>query len=270
MSDGTSTGPAHFRRDVRDGVLTITFTRDAKLNAVSGSMLDGLHAAVSDLGDDDELRVLVITAEGRDFTAGMDITTIDTRMGFEDDGSVNGRSVRRIYRRLHLLMDEIEAIEKPVILAAQGPCRGFGLELASSCDFRFASDRTSFSLPEIPNLAVLPGSGGISRLTRLVGPHWARWLAMAARTVDADRALAIGLVHDVFPREQFAASVQRFADDLVALSPQALGLAKLAIEASVGADRVTARDFDRVANTLLLTSQEHLAKVRAFQKQAGG
>jgi enoyl-CoA hydratase/carnithine racemase len=268
MTEVTDAASAHFRREVRNGVLTITFTRDAKLNAVSGPILEALRTAVSDLGDDDDLRVLVITAEGRHFTAGMDITTIDTRMGFEDDGSVNGRSLRRIYRRLHLLMDEIEAIEKPVILAAQGPCRGFGVELASSCDFRFASDRTTFSLPEIPNLAVLPGSGGISRLTRLVGPHWARWIAMAGRTVDAERALAIGFVHEVFPAEDFARSVQSFADELVALSPQALGLAKLAIDASAGADRVTARDFDRVANTLLLTSEEHLAKVRAFQEQS--
>ncbi|EIV91593.1 enoyl-CoA hydratase/isomerase family protein [Frankia sp. QA3] len=258
----------HFRRELDDGVLTITFTRDDKLNAVSAPMLAALRGAVADLGDDDAVRVLVITAEGRHFTAGMDITTIDTSMGFEPDGSVNGRSVRRTYRALHLLMDEIEAIEKPVILAAQGPCRGFGVELAVSCDFRFAAPRTTFALPEVPNLGVLPGSGGISRLTRLVGPHWARWLAMAARPVDAERALTIGLVHDVFTDEEFAASVREFARSLVALSPQALGLAKLAIDAAASVDRTTARDFDRVANTLLLTSEEHLAKVRAFQQRA--
>jgi enoyl-CoA hydratase/carnithine racemase len=256
------------RRTDNDGVITVTFTRDEKLNAVSPEMLDGLRAAVDDLGDNPDARVLVITGEGRHFTAGNDITTLTPATGEADDQR-SGTALRRQYRRLHLLFDEIEAIEKPVILAAQGPCRGFGVELAASCDFRFASDRAVFSLPEIVNLAVLPGSGGISRLTRLVGPHWARWLAMAGQPVDAAQAVQIGFVHAVYPSDGFDAAVQEFARSLVALSPQALGLAKLGIDAAASVDRVTARDFDRVANTLLIHSDEHVARVKAFAAKRG-
>jgi enoyl-CoA hydratase len=252
---------AEVRRTEDGGVLTVTFTRDEKLNAVTPDMLEGLRSAVQELGEDESARVLVITGEGRHFTAGMDITTLPAQGGGE------GVVLRRNYRRIHLLLDEIEAIEKPVVLAAQGPCRGFGLELAASCDFRICSDRAVFGLPEIANLAVLPGSGGISRLTPLIGQHWTKWIAMAGREVDAAQALSIGLVHAVHPDEGFSAAVGELAASLVALSAEALGLAKLGIAAAARGDRASARDFDRVANTLLITTPEHRARIEAFSNR---
>jgi enoyl-CoA hydratase len=258
MTDAPGPVTGHLRRSEADGVVTITFTRDDKLNAVDDEMVDGLWKAVTDLRDRDDLRVLVITAEGRYFTTGIDIG----RFGGPRPSS--GVAVRRDYRRLHLLFDEIEAVEKPVVLAPQGPCLGFGVELGVSCDFRIATERAAFALPEIANLAVLPGSGGINRLTRLVGPHWARWLAMAGQRVDADQALTIGLVHQVLPEDGFADAVGTFAGGLAGMSKEALGLAKLAIDAAVRSDRTSARDFDRIANTLLLLSDEHRQAVVAF------
>ena len=245
------------RWDESDGVLTLTLTREDKLNAVNPEMLDVLRSATTAVAERDDLRVLVITAVGRYFTAGIDITTTNDQVGLTGSGPPSGVALRRAYRRVHLAFDELEALEKPVVLAAQGPCLGVGVELAVSCDFRLAAQRATFALPEIKTLAVIPGSGGISRLVRLVGPHWARWLAMAARPVDADRALVMGLVHEVYPDDDFPGAVHSFANELAGLSIEALGLAKLAINAAVTADRNSARDFDRVANTLLLLSAEH-------------
>jgi enoyl-CoA hydratase len=249
------------RRTQTDGVLTVTFTRDEKFNAVDDDMLDELRSAVADLGDRHDVRVLVITAEGRYFTAGIDVG----RFGGEREPS--GVAVRRNYRRLHVLLDEIEVIEKPVILAAQGPCLGLGVELGVSCDFRLAAERATFALPEIATLALIPGSGGISRLTRVVGPHWTRWLAMAGQSVDAEQAVNIGLAHQVLADEGFAEAVQAFAQGLARASGEALGLAKLAIEAAATADRRTSRDIDRIANTLLVLSDEHREAVEAFRNR---
>lgn len=260
-------GPESEARLDRDGpVLTLTFTRDAKLNAVTPGMLDLLREAVDTLAVDRAVRVLVITAEGRYFTAGMDAHLSGRELGLMVDDGTAGSEFRRNYRNLHRLFDELEAIEKPVVLAAQGPCLGVGVELGVSCDFRLAASRATFGLPEIPNLAVLPGSGGISRLTRLVGPHWARWLAMAAQTVDAEEARAIGLVHRVIPDDAFTAEVAAFAHHLAGLPAEALGLAKLAIDAAADSDRTTARNVDRIANTLLVLSEEH----RQIRKQFPG
>jgi enoyl-CoA hydratase len=224
-------------------------------------MLDVMRLAVRDLGDDGANRALLITAEGRYFTAGKDIG----EMGAQPESGV---ALRRDYRRLHELFDEMERIEKPVVLAAQGPCLGIGVEMASSCDFRLAGERSLFGLPEIPNLAVLPGSGGISRFTRIVGPHWARWVAMAGENVTAVEAVAMGFVHRVLPDEGFHDAVQAWVRKLVGNSAEALGLAKIAIDAAVDSDRRTARHIDRMANTQLLHTREHLDKIAAFNNRS--
>jgi enoyl-CoA hydratase/carnithine racemase len=255
MSDTEWDSEARLERD--GPVLTLTFTRDAKLNAVSPPMLDALRAAIDALSGDTSVRVLVITGEGRYFTAGMDALRSGEALGLIVEEGTPGHEFRRNYRNLHRLFDEIESIEKPVVLAAQGPCLGVGVELGVSCDFRLASSRATFGLPEITTLAVLPGSGGISRLTRLVGPHWARWLAMAAQTIDAEEARTIGLVHRVIPEDRFAGEVAAFARHLADLPAEAVGLAKLAIDAAADTDRTTARNVDRIANTLLVQSEEH-------------
>ncbi len=265
MGERLSSQGADFRRTEREGVLTVTFTRDAKLNAVSQEMVEALRSAAVDLGDRDDLRALLIRAEGRFFSAGMDIG--ETMAGRDDTDGRDTRRLRRSYRRLHLLFDELEAIEKPVVVAVQGPCWGVGLELSSSCDFRLATPRATFALPEVPNLGVIPGSGGISRVTRLIGPHWAKWLTMAGEVVDADRALAIGLVHAVHPEDSFDEEVDAFMRKLVDLPGDAVGLAKLAVDTAASVDRGTARDFDRVANTVLLLSEDHKARVRAFEER---
>lgn len=268
------TEPTPFRRSEDDGVLTFTLTRDAKLNAVSPAMIDGLRAAVDDLGDRDDLRVLVIAAEGRYFTAGIDLRDSGAggRRGYASDGSFSPRRLRRGYRSFHLLMDELEAIEKPSVLAAHARCLGVGLEIGASCDFRLAAEGASFALPELPNLGVIPGSGGISRVTRLVGPHWGKWLAFGEE-VSAELALTMGLVHAVYPAESFREQVTAFARKLAALPTEAAGVTKTAVDIAASVDRGTARDFDRYANTLLLTSDEHRAKLEAFKSRkrpAGG
>ena len=260
--------PAHHRCDEAGGVLTLTFIRDEKLNAIDPSMLNGLRTAVAEMADRDDLRVLLITAEGRYFTAGIDIASLSADPGRTETGERSGVKLRRTLRELHELLDALEALEKPVVLAAQGPCLGLGLEVAVSCDFRLAAERASFALPEIPKMGVLAGSGGISRLTRQIGPHWARWLAMASRPVDAARALQIGLIHEVYPDEEFAASARAFADSLTRMPLEALGLAKLAIDAAMSADRTTARDVDRIANTLLILSDQNLRVVEGYKARS--
>jgi enoyl-CoA hydratase/carnithine racemase len=261
--------PTDFRRSADDGVLTFTFTRDAKLNAVTPAMIDGLRAAVDDLGERDDLKVLVIAAEGRYFTAGIDLREsagAGGGRGYAPDGSFSPRRLRRGYRSFHLLMDELEAIEKPSVMAVHARCLGVGLEIGASCDFRLAAEGASFALPELPNLAVIPGSGGISRVTRLVGPHWGKWLAFGEE-VSAELALTMGLVHAVYPAESFRERVTAFGRKLAALPSEAAGVTKTAVDIAASVDRGTARDFDRYANNLLLTSDEHRAMLEAFKNR---
>jgi enoyl-CoA hydratase/carnithine racemase len=258
----------HATRADEDGVVYLTFTRPEKRNAVSREMFEMIRVAVEDLRDQDDLRVLVITGEGEYFTGGKDVADLRVNVGEGTDGTVRGSNMRAQYRTEadHDLFDALEQVEKPVVLAAQGHCLGVGVEMGSSCDFRLAAEGSMFGLPEVQNLAVLPGSGGISRLTRLVGPHWARWLAMACEPVDAQQALAIGFVHAVYPKEEFAERVRAFANKLVGMPREALGVTKVAIDMADTVDRATSRLFDRFAQTLLFSSDEFKDRVNAFNQ----
>ena len=247
-----------------DGVITVTLDRDSKRNAIDERIADALWDAVRALRDRGELSAMVISARGRYFSAGIDLNSRTGRgNGITRETPFAGASFRREYRKHHLLYDEIEACEKPVILAAQGPCLGAGLEMAVSCDFRLASTEATFRLPEV-GLGTIAGSGGVSRLTRLCGPHWAKWLAMAGKSVDAATARMIGLVHEVFTPADFEAQVAAFAHELAALPREAVGLSKLAIDTAADTDRGTARHIERLANTTLVMSNEFQNKLQAF------
>lgn len=242
-------------------VLEVTLDRDAKLNAISPSMTDVLNQAVRTAAVRDEIRVLLINARGRYFTAGIDLNA-PTPAGV----ARHGQEFRRLYRDHHRLYDELEAIEKPVVLAAQGPCLGAGLEMAGSCDFRLAAEGAYFQLPEVA-LGTVAGSGGVSRVNRLVGPHWTKWLAMANQPVDAHQALAIGLVHRVLPAEGFAAGVLAFCQELAALPAQAMGATKRAIDMCEDVDRATARDVERTINGALIAGAEFRELAEALRNR---
>jgi enoyl-CoA hydratase/carnithine racemase len=146
MPSTSLSSPEHALIDERDGIITVTFNRPAKLNAISPDITDALWQAVNALAQRPDLRALVITGTGRFFSAG-----IDLKLGRRErvDRSATGIEYRYDYRAHHRLYDEIEQIEKPVLIAANGPCLGAGTELAVSCDFRFCTPETYFGLPEI-------------------------------------------------------------------------------------------------------------------------
>ena len=137
------------------------------------------------------------------------------------------------------------------------------MELSLSCDFRLAARSATYRLPEI-DIGALPGSGGISRLTRMAGPHWARWLVMAGEQVAATDAVTMGFVHRVYEDAVFDAEVQAFCRKLAQQPFELLGLAKLSIELAQDLDRTQGRNVERIANSILFTGAEHKALVQAF------
>ena len=249
-----------------DGIITVTTTRPEKLNAISHEVTAAYWEAANALADRDDLRVMVITAEGPYFTAGLDLSSPGgNRPGNPETEHLHpGWNFRRNYRSHHLLYDEFEAIEKPIILAAQGICLGAGIEMGMSCDFRFCTPSATFRLPEV-QLGAIAGSGGTSRLTRMIGPAWAKWMAMAAMPVDAGQAKAIGLVHDVFPEETFMDDVYAFCRTLMEIQPEVLGIAKLAVDIFTDVqDRTVQRHIDRMA--VKLTFDDFEKSMERFKK----
>src|SRR5262249_2401682 len=132
---------------------------------------------------------------------------------------------------------------------------GGGLELSLFCDFRLAARSAEYSFPEMA-FAMLPLSGGISRMARIVGPHWTKWLSVANEKVSAERALIMGLVHDVYADETFDADVQAFCGRLGGKQAEAVAAGLLAVELAADLSSEPARQLERFAYSSLAFSKE--------------
>jgi enoyl-CoA hydratase/carnithine racemase len=243
-----------------NGVLIATLNRPDKLNALNNALMAALHEAVLHFRDTPSLKVMLIRATGRYFCAGADLhegdpnATPRTARGIREQHRVRNRNMQSLW-------DEIEHIEKPFVAAHHAMCVGGGLELSLSCDFRLATASAGYSFPE-GKFGILPASNGVSRLTRLCGPHWARYMIMANRKVTAERALIMGLVHEVFPDETFEEDVLSFCHDLARQNEEQMGAAKIAIEMVHEVGRDTARHVERMANSALMLNPDYLEGIR--------
>jgi len=240
-----------------DGIAVVRLNRPDNLNAWNLKMREELRDVVRVMVEDDALRVLIFTGTGRAFSAGEDVR------GMGDLSGVGPKGFRRRVRMIHNVFDEIEQMEVPVIAAINGVAAGGGLELALSCDFRFAADTARMGLPE-NNVGLIPGSGGISRLVKLVGPSKAKRLVMTGEIVPAETALAFGLVDEVVPADGLLDHALEFARILAAKAPLALGTAKLVINQCTNVDLETGRNFERIGQSVLKLTEDHAEGARAF------
>lgn len=253
-----------------DGILIATLNRPDKLNALDMGIMDGLTAAVHQFRDTPDLKVMLIRATGRYFSAGADMKggqrkitpTAHTASGIRENHRLNLNGMQALW-------DEMEHIEKPIVVAHQGTCVGGGLELSMSCDFRLAGKSASYAFPE-GLFGVLPASNGVSRLTRLCGPHWARWMIMANKPVSAERALTMGLVHDVYDDADLDAEALEFCRHLTKQNSEQMGAAKIAIELCAELGRSSARHVERMANSALMLNPAYMEGIAKYIQNIGG
>lgn len=210
----------YLRVDLHEHAALLTIDRTEKLNALDSDVLEELADAVTEAFLDDDVRGIVITGAGdKAFVAGADI-----EMLVEQD-VIEGRNNSLIGQDV---METIEDGPKPVIAAVNGYALGGGCELALACDFRIASTKAVFGLPEV-GLGIIPGYGGTQRLPRLVGTGHALELILSGGKIDAQEAMRIGLVNRVVEPtaliEEALACVARIAKQ----GPVAVEFAKQAV-----------------------------------------
>lgn len=259
--------------DVADGILIATLNRPDKLNALNKPMLALIDAAIGRFRDTAELKVMLIRSTGRYFCAGADLMANDHDAVVYGNGPDSGSGVREMHRRglhgMQRMYDEMEAIEKPFVVAHHATCMGGGLEISLSCDFRLAAKSARYAFPE-GRFGVVPGSNGVSRLTRVVGTHWARYLLMANLVADADKALCMGLVHEVFPDESFEDDVMTFCRHLARQNGEQMGAAKIAIELARDVGLAQARNVERLANSSLMLGPAYREGYKQYTSGIGG
>ena len=272
----TTEAPHLLVEELPEGILVATLNRPEKLNAISRQMMDLLTDAVLRFRDTKELKVMLIRATGRYFSAGADLKsggeqkrispTEHTASGIRENHRLNLNNMQQLW-------DEMEHIEKPFVVAHHAMCVGGGLEMSLSCDFRLAAKSAAYAFPE-GLFGVLPASSGVSRLTRFCGPHWARWLIMANKPAPADMAFTMGLVHQVYEDDVFEEEVMAFCRHLAKQNREQMGAAKVAIELCAEVGRDAGRHIERMANSGLMLNPDYLEgvarHVAAVGKGVGG
>jgi len=238
----------------KDGtVVTFTLNRPDKLNALNADLLRELGEAFRSM-EEARPRAVIVTGAGKAFSAGVDITEMAEMSTLE---------AKRRSDAGHALAALIESLACPVIAAVNGFALGGGCELALACDFIYASDTAKFGQPEV-NLGVIPGFGGTQRLARRVGIGFARELVYTGEIIDAERALEIGLVNAVVPKDALLKQVRAVADQIASKAPVAVAQAKRAMLRGVMGDMTAASELEAQAFAVLFGTDDQKEGMRAF------
>lgn len=237
-----------------DGVGIVTINSPKSLNALNSKILKELNGLIDIIENDKDIKVLIITGQGKAFVAGADIYEL------KDSSPEKGRKFSAlgndVFRR-------IEIMEKPVIAAINGLAFGGGCELAMSCDIRIAGAKAKLCQPEV-GLGIIPGFGGTQRLPRLVGVAKAKELIYSGNIITAIEAEKIGLVNKVVPQEELMDTTMTLANKIASVSPSAVKYAKLAINSGIESDIETGITTEKNLLGLCFATYDQKEGISAF------
>jgi enoyl-CoA hydratase/carnithine racemase len=203
------------RRD--GGVVTVALARGERFNPLSSGMIAALHSEFDAIANDPEARVVVLTAEGKGFSAGHDLREMLT---YADDETWQ----RRLFADCSRMMMTITRMPQPVIARVQGIATAAGCQLVSMCDLAVAADTAQFALPGV-NIGVFCSTPAVG-VARNVGRKRTMEMLLTGRTIDAATALAWGLVNRVVPIDRLDDAVREFTSVILDRSPVAIRIGK--------------------------------------------
>lgn len=211
--------------ETHEGSVVIwTFSRPERLNALP-DLTDGdeMANACERVNADPSVSCVVLTGEGRAFSAGGDLKAMKERRDlFEGSGA----AIRERYRRVvHRIVRALYGLEVPLVTAVNGPAMGLGCDIAGLGDIRIASDRASFGIPFM-KLGIIPGDGGSWLLPRNIGYNRAAEMLFTARSIDAATADKWGLVNRVVPHDDLMEEAMTTARQIAGQPPQAVRMGK--------------------------------------------
>lgn len=197
----------------KDSIAYVTINRPKVLNALNMATMSELRAVFTQLKDDRDVRVVILTGAGeKSFVAGADIGELQKN---------NPVEAKEYTHRGQAALDLIENLGKPVIACINGFALGGGCELAMACTMRLASENAKLGQPEV-KLGIIPGYGGSQRLPRLVGKGIAMQLLLTGEMITAQEAQRIGLVNEVVPSGQLIARAEAMAQAIIKNAPLAI------------------------------------------------
>jgi 2-(1,2-epoxy-1,2-dihydrophenyl)acetyl-CoA isomerase len=248
--------------ETTEGVLTLTLNRPEVYNAFTPQMGRELTDALRAAGRDRAVRAVVITGAGRGFCSGQDLTLVDEVLAGEGPPSLGGL-IRQHYTGLILAM---RRLEKPILASVNGVAAGAGMSLALACDLRIASDTASF-LQAFVKIGLVPDSGSMYFLPRLVGLAKALELCLLGERVSAEEAQRIGLVSRVVPAEELPAATSELARKLAAGAGRALGLTKRGLNRALETDLDGMLEYEALLQEVAGRTADFREGVIAFKEK---
>jgi 2-(1,2-epoxy-1,2-dihydrophenyl)acetyl-CoA isomerase len=245
------------RHEVRDGAAWIRLDRPDKLNALTGRMAEEVIDVLGASADDPAVRCVVVTGEGRGFSAGQDLGEFSARGLSSLDIAEH---LRIGYNRMIAALVELP---KPVLAGVNGVAAGAGLSLALACDVRLASDAATF-LQAFVKIGLVPDSGGTWLLPRAVGYGRALELSITGRRVDAEEAVRIGLAHRVVPAESFPGELEGLAASFAEGPTRAIGATKRLLSEAVGSTLAETLEREAMVQAEMAGSPDFAEGVQAF------
>ena len=256
------------RCTVDDGIATLVLDRPEKRNALGPAFWSDLPRFMAALDVDDDVRCVVLAAEGPHFTVGLDLSSFGS-IGGEAQGSGGRIAANRAFMegvgQMQESVTSVAVCRKPVVAAVHGYCIGGGVDLIAACDVRLASDDAVFSVRET-KIAIVADLGSLQRLPGIIGAGHVAELALTGKDIDAERARQIGLVNDVYAggAEGVRKAAVALAGEIAANSPLAVQGTKAVLAANDG--RTVAEGLEYVAwwNSLYLRSDDLQEAMTAF------
>ena len=240
-------GYSCFTLEISGGVAHLRFSRPDKFNSFTPEFWRELPDAVNAVSDDARARVIVLTAEGKHFTAGMDISVFMSGAldAPPDNREVAAEAFRHQVKALQATFSALENARQPVLAAIQGGAVGAGVDLISACDCRYASADAFFCVQETA-IGMTADVGTFPRLAKIIPEGWARQIAYTAERVPAQKAKEIGLVNEVYEtHEALLSGVMEIAARIAAHSPLAVAGCKRMI--NYARDHSTEDTLDYIA-----------------------
>lgn len=259
--------PETLRLTVEDHVATLTLL-ERTMSPTFFEELDAVLAEVDAAPLYKDVRALVVTgADARAFSYGLDLPKAFARWGelFRGAGLVTGRvQLNRLIKELQRGVDRLFRLRVPVIAALHGYCVGGGLDVASACDIRLASADTKLSLRET-KIAIVADLGSLQRLPPIIGQGRTRELAFTGRDVNADEALAMGLVNAVFAtRDEAVGAAMAMAKEIAANAPRTVEGVKVVLNHALEQDIAAGLEHVAAYNSAFLPSEDLGEAVSAF------
>jgi enoyl-CoA hydratase len=247
-----------FTVEIADKIAHIRFNRPEKANSMIPEFWRELPEAVEDISEGAKARVIVLSSEGKHFTAGMDISVF-MQGGLDADNSnreIDAELFRHTIARLQRTFSALENARQPVLVAVQGGAIGAGVDLVTACDCRYASSDAFFCVQETA-IGMTADVGTFPRLARIIPEGWARQIAYTAERLPASKAKEIGLVNEMFETPAaLLAGVMEIAERIAAHSPLAVAGCKRMINYSRDHATADALDYIAVWNAAMLRADD--------------